>query len=78
MWVCAVVFFHWRASVPSYFSNGLFFVDASSINNPSLEGEKESKLLSDIQAVSLRWTKINQSSTISCSTGQLSAVGLWL
>lgn len=41
MWVCAVVFFHCKASVPSYFSNGLFFVDASSINNPTLEGEKK-------------------------------------
>lgn len=38
------------------------------------KGKGKSKLLSDIQAVSLGWTKINQSCTISCSTGHLSGV----
>lgn len=38
------------------------------------KGKGKSKLLSDIQAVSLGWTKINQSCTISCTTGHLSGV----
>lgn len=72
---CALLVFSTVEQVPHLISQIVF-----SLLMPHLliilhwKGKRKSKLLSDIQAVSLRWTKINQSSTISCNTGQLSAV----
>lgn len=78
MWVCAVVGFFFLSTVEqvSHLISQMVF----SLLKPHLliilhwKGKGKSRLLTDIHAVSLGWTKINQSCTISCTTGHLSGV----